>query len=545
MFAGREVWPLVEGGGIGRYVWTAATLLAPHHEVTILTGDGHREAAARLRDRLPKGVDVVFAPEPEGDVRPFSGFGQAWSVALLEAVASLKPDVVEFGDYLGEGFATVHARRGGDPRLRSTAVVVRAHTSGEIVAGLNAAPESESTELTWALERFAIRHADALLWPGGDVLERYRAQYGTVAEPVRLPLPMRFEDGAAPDPPSDGPLRLLFLNRLEARKGVLELAAALHALLEAEIALTLVGRDTDTAPGGGSMAAAIEALDDPRIEIRGQVPHSEVPSLIAEHHAVAVPARWETFSYVTREALAAGRPVLATAVGAIPDVVIAGKSGWLAKSAATEDLRDALAGMDREGAQKLIAAGGPRAALEAGASSDAEQAAAYASLAARAVLPARDGAPEVDAVVALRAGDAGLDRTLRSLHTQRGVKVRVTLAAGPEALPDAARLLGADAISGSTADAIGAAGDLVMLVPAGAELDPSFAARAAAALNGFDYATSFVARGRQPWHAPLGTGDASIALARRETALRALRDGWDGMTGVVMQEPLVRRLPRR
>jgi glycosyltransferase involved in cell wall biosynthesis len=526
VFAGREVWPFVEGGGIGRYVWTAATLLAPHHDVTILTTDAHRDLP---RDRLPQGVALAFAAEPTGDVRPFSSSGQAWSAALLEAVRELAPDVVEFGDYSGEGFATVHARRGGDPRLRSTTVAVRVHTSGEMVAGLNEASASEATDLVWTLERFPIRHADALLWPGGDVLDRYRDFYGTVAEPLRLPLPVRLEDlqpEAGVSPPVDGPLRLLFLNRLEARKGVAELVEAVRGL--PDVRLTLVGRDTDTAPGGGSMRTHLEALADERVEFRDQVPHEQVPALIAAHHAVAVPVRWETFSYVTREALAANRPVLATAVGAIPDVVRADESGWLAE-AGVEGLRAALAGIDRAAAEKLIASGGPRAALEASLSSAEEQAAAYAELAARAA-PEPAAAETIDAVVSLHAGDAGLERTLRSLHAQRGVKVRVTLSAGDDALPAAHLLLAADSLG----DAAGA--ELVLHLPAGAELDPEFARRAVAAIGGFDSVTAFTARGRKPWHAPLGTEDPPVVL-RRHTP--------QGLDGLVIQEPLVRRLPRR
>src|ERR1041384_1351885 len=102
VFAGREVWPFIEGGGIGRYVATAAAMLAPHHEVTILTAAAH----AHMRDdpRLPGGVTLELVPEPAGDVAPLATSAHAWSVALLDAVRSLGPDVVEFQDYLGGGF---------------------------------------------------------------------------------------------------------------------------------------------------------------------------------------------------------------------------------------------------------------------------------------------------------------------------------------------------------------------------------------------------------------------------------------------------------
>jgi glycogen synthase len=561
VLAGREVWPFVEGGGIGRYMWTVAGMLARQHDLTILTSAAH----ARMRDdpRLPDGVALEFVAEPSGDVAPLATTGHAWSVALLDGVRRLQPDVVEFQDYLGEGFATVHARRAGDPALRHTSVVVRAHTSGEMATALNETPPSAVNALIWGMERFAIRHADRFLWPGGDVLERYRAFYGPLPDPVQLSLPVKLEDLLPPaevEPPSDGPLRLLFLNRLERRKGILELVQALIAS-SADVRLTVVGSDTFTGPDGGSMRDHLESLigGDGRIELRAGVAHEEVPGLIASHHAVALPVRWETFSYVAREALAAGRPVLATPSGAIPEVVIPGVSGWLSR-----DLRTALESLDVSAATELRA--GARAALEQSLPDAEEYGAAYGSLAQPTAPRPPRKEQAIGAVVAVCEGDADLDLTLQSLAAQRGVRVGITLVAEPLAMPGVAAVLDAQetvfAEGGRVAlwraGAQAAHEELLLLVPAGAELDPEFARRALEALDErFDYATAFAARGRRPWHAPLGgeavaasgiDAGASIALARREVLSRdaaSERELWSGLAGVVMHEPLVRRLPRR
>ena len=108
------------------------------------------------------------------------------------------------------------------------------------------------------------------------------------------------------------------------------------------------------------------AAGDPRIEFADRVPHEEVPRLIVEHHAVVVPTRWETFSYVVREALACNRPVIATPAGGIVDVVRHGESGWLTASASADDLAatlsEVLAGRDR--LTEMIAEGLPRAAFD-------------------------------------------------------------------------------------------------------------------------------------------------------------------------------------
>ena len=106
-----------------------------------------------------------------------------------------------------------------------------------------------------------------------------------------------------------------------------------------------MGSDTATGPGHSSMKAHAQALaaDDQRIVFAEHVPHAQVPELIAAHHVVVVPTRWETFSYVTREALACNRPVLATPSGAIVDVVLPDRSGWLTATASAEDWRSRCA----------------------------------------------------------------------------------------------------------------------------------------------------------------------------------------------------------
>jgi glycosyltransferase involved in cell wall biosynthesis len=562
VLAGREVWPFVEGGGLGRYVWTAARTLADHHDVTVVTTARH--ASMRDDPRLPAGVHFEFVDEPQGDPAPCITTGHAWSVALLDAVRGLQPDVVEFADYLGEGFATVHARRAGDPALRDTSVVVRAHTSAEMATALNETPAQEHNALIWAMERFAIRHADAFLWPGGDVLDRYRAFYGDVASPVQLSLPLWLGDLESPgmsEPPPDGPLRLLFLNRLERRKGILEFVAALLES-DADVRLTVVGGDTPTGPGGESMREHLEGLiaGDERVVPQSSVDHDKVAGLIAAHHVVALPVRWETFSYVAREALAAGRPVLATPSGAIPEVVKPGVSGWLSR-----DLREALESLSIDAAVELSAT--TRTALQESLVDPAEYAAAYDALRSR-FQPARSDGPveAVEAVVAMCAGDTDVDRTLQSLAAQLGGAPRVTLVADPLALPTSAAVFRADEVVIAEGGRAGlwragverTSAPFVLLVPAGAELDPGFTVRALEAFSDeFDYVTAFAAGGRTFRHAPLG-GDvvaatgidagASVALARRQVLPAQAaneRELWSGLSGVVLHEPLVSRLPQR
>jgi hypothetical protein len=301
---------------------------------------------------------------------------------------------------------------------------------------------------------------------------------------------------------------------------------------------------------------------------------------------VAVPTRWETFSYVTREALAANRPVLATAAGAIVEVVKPGESGWLAESSSPEHLRDVLERVlgSRDELDRMIRDGRPRKLFER-SDNGAELLAAYGELAGRERTGAQagEGAPvHASAIVAAEPDGPPAARTLRALRDQRGARVETVLVGTGEPLHlDATdlvlvdRYLSCPAPAGGRtaawlAGAAAATHDLLLLVPAGTEIEPDFVATAAAALHAapeLAYATSFVAGGREPWHAPGGNyrmpaeADiaASVALVRASAFADLGSDGDSppdesslfnalarlGHIGVVVQEPLVARLPRR
>ena len=607
VLASREVWPFVEGGGLGRYNWAAAGFLSSHADVAILTSSRWRaqyeEMSRSGDDRLPAGVRFGFVDEPEGDLSPFISWNHAWSVRLLEGVAELHPDggpdILEMGDYQSEGFAAAHARRGQDPRLRNTALVIRLHTSAEMCADLNEAPHDLHLQVLGGLERFPLRFADALLEPGGNSLERYAEFYGadSLAPALRSPLPMTTDLSPPSDveaPSADGPLRLLYLNRLERRKGIIELISAVRSLPDAELTLTIVGGDTASGPDGTSMRAHAEELaaGDPRIEFLDRIPHEEVPRAIAEHHVVVVPTRWETFSYVVREALACNRPVIATPAGGIVDVVRHGESGWLTESATAEDLaatlREVLAGRDR--LTEMIDEGLPRAAFDRDAQEEPALQ-AYLEVLERhgggtaGTGPVETPAASITALVACEAGGGDPYPTLASLEAQSAPTVRAVLVVGASgAFPGPGLALAhAHALVATTGGGWGervawaeglahTSDELVLLIPAGAVLEHDFLPRAAAILASepdLAWVTAFGASGDMPAHAPPGSyrlplaemdASPSVALVRRtalESATRdedAVRDGHSnifvqleraGAHGVVLQEPLLASLPRR
>ncbi|HEY8552935.1 MAG TPA: glycosyltransferase family 4 protein, partial [Burkholderiales bacterium] len=114
---------------------------------------------------------------------------------------------------------------------------------------------------------------------------------------------------------------LLFLGRLHAVKGLPVLLRALASLAAAGH----LGFDT-LLVGDGAERPALEAESSrlglkSRVRFAGERPHREVPQWLCAADALCLPSLMEGMPNVVLEAAATGLPVVASAVGAVPDIV--------------------------------------------------------------------------------------------------------------------------------------------------------------------------------------------------------------------------------
>jgi colanic acid/amylovoran biosynthesis glycosyltransferase len=139
--------------------------------------------------------------------------------------------------------------------------------------------------------------------------------------------------------------RLVCVGRLDARKGQIVLVGAVRRLRDAGIycQLVLVG----DGPYRNYIEEAIRDADlEDSITITGLASGEQVKAEITASRCLVLPSFSENLPVVIMEAMALGRPVIATFNAGIPELVEPGKTGWLVPAgdeiALSEAMREAL-----------------------------------------------------------------------------------------------------------------------------------------------------------------------------------------------------------
>ena len=190
------------------------------------------------------------------------------------------------------------------------------------------------------IERTAIQAADAVV----------AVSNGTRADVVRLfdVDPARVHvihngidaDFYRPDPETDALVRhgidpdvpyVLFVGRITRQKGIVHLVRALHHLAPG-IGVVLCAGQPDTPEIAREMEEGVRAVQAERpnvVWIGEMVSREEVRQLYSHAAVFCCPSVYEPFGIINLEAAACETPVVASAVGGIPEVVVDGETGLL------------------------------------------------------------------------------------------------------------------------------------------------------------------------------------------------------------------------
>ena len=159
-----------------------------------------------------------------------------------------------------------------------------------------------------------LRAAAAVIALTDAQAEFLRTRYGVAADRIHVvPNGVSAEYFLPPREPEagDGPLRLLFVGRLGAQKNVARLLEAVAGTHE-PVRLRIVG-DGELRGRLEAQAAELGLLDG-RVEFSGRLDGRDLIDAYADAQAFVLPSDREGMALVAIEAMAAGLPVLATAV---------------------------------------------------------------------------------------------------------------------------------------------------------------------------------------------------------------------------------------
>jgi glycosyltransferase involved in cell wall biosynthesis len=365
--------PETAAGGIGTYAATLApALLAAGCRVTVVSKavDAVDSVVEREGVRVIRLADVEppagFWHEPftvQGAAAAKQYYTRAYTVAVafmtLPELADV--DFIEVPDWGGEG-ALLKAARPEIP------YVVRFHTPARMVFEWNRAGAGQSfVDGLHALEAVAVANATGWSSPSRWLAQPCARLFGLTPSSIAAqPNPFDWERFAMAG--AQRTQDIVSVGRVEARKGVIEGLAAIIPVLEArrEARWRLIGADTNSAPGGGSLTAWLRQRMPThlreRLLVDGNVPREELPRVLAEAAVVFLPSRNENFPYVCLEAMAAQAPIVASCHGGMAEMIEEGRSGLLIDPSDTTATSTALLRiLMQPGVANALASGARRA----------------------------------------------------------------------------------------------------------------------------------------------------------------------------------------
>lgn len=328
-------YPPVPSGGIGVFVKTLAEALANAGVKVFVIGFGRKEN----RPVTLNGVEVHWLWLPNLLYRKINIGGYPYSLAYMikrhylsfrlnRLVRKEKIDLVEGYDFSGPLACKPPAP-----------FVVRLHGSVTVLRNgegqpLNIAPLDKYFEKKQVNMADKVAAVSNFVGEATNQVMRLDRPYTVIYNCVDT---SKFHPQNVPPAPKN----ILFVGNMMWRKGVFDLINAMPFIINKhpDARLRIVG---------GASGAHQEQLDHAlhavgedvknQIDILGKIPHDELPAMINQASVFVFPSRVEAFGLTCAEAMACGRPVVATSLASGPELVEDGVSGLLADPRDPEDL---------------------------------------------------------------------------------------------------------------------------------------------------------------------------------------------------------------
>ena len=343
-FVADEIYPATMGG-IGRVLHDIICRLCSSGTPVALVLSVSEDEAAAFRRHASRQcpalqihpVDELLSDLAPDEAIPVTGFRlpHYWrsyriALALRRLCRKMRLAGVEFADFNGAAFVTLKWRRMWGDEFADVPMWVRLHATSEMVLKeddeLNS---SRSQQQLFAMERYALRHADGWISPSAGVAQWYREFYDCPDVPAVVdapPFPQLGGDNQHPRTLGDPPYRVLFYGKLQRVKGPDLLLKAVVSLLENKnlpIELEMVGPDVSHGPMRHSYQKELERLIPHRwreqVHFRGHIAPDRLAEIACGCCLAVVPSRVETFCLAAHELNWIGIPLVLNDLPAFRD----------------------------------------------------------------------------------------------------------------------------------------------------------------------------------------------------------------------------------
>jgi len=344
----------IAGGGIGTYIDQIASLMIQrNHDVELFS------ATATNR------YECVFTNHYKLHLIPAvsqKDFGEQAAKAFALVQQNNPFDLIEGAEY---GANTLLIKK----RFPDIPLVIKLHTPSFFVNRLNYVEPAlfsklryiisgmlkmESPKPYWRVtneiedpERELYHLADTISSPSSSLAEIVRTEWGEkeiaiLANPFPLtPLMPRSHKN------SEDRIRILFIGRLERRKGIYDLAKSIPMILKQNPSITFgfAGRDHPSIKAGMTTKAYLQRYLIPysgHLEFFGLLRRDELNDRLRETDICIFPSLWENFPNVCMEAMLAEKAVIASKNGGMSDMISHLKNGYLISPNSPEEIATAI-----------------------------------------------------------------------------------------------------------------------------------------------------------------------------------------------------------
>lgn len=198
-------------------------------------------------------------------------------------------------------------------------------------------------------ERYLLRNADILLVNScysADLARRKGAGHDipcVIARPGLEDYALIGNQIHSNEEEIGGQLGLLFVGVCAEHKGIIYLIKAMNILKDLNIKLNVVGKYSAKDPYYRKMQKYIDRhnLRD-RIEFHGFIEREQLAGLYRQSAIYVHPSLMEGYGMVLAEAMSFGLPIVASRVGAIPELIDDGVNGILVRSKDSKELAEAI-----------------------------------------------------------------------------------------------------------------------------------------------------------------------------------------------------------